>query len=70
MIEEGDTAAGDEIEVVEERDHEITIEFLFRALTTERQLIRGLSGETRLEAFVRRRLGERARAPASDPAVG
>ncbi len=59
VIEEGDIAAGDSIEIVEERNHQITIDFLFRALTTERHLIPALSAEPRLEPFVRRRLGER-----------
>lgn len=63
VIEEGDISAGDEIEIVEQRDHQITIDFLFRALTTERDLIPALAAEPRLEPFVRRRLGERAATP-------
>ncbi|WP_344766465.1 MOSC domain-containing protein [Aeromicrobium panaciterrae] len=59
VIEEGDIAAGDTIEIVEQRNHQITIDFLFRALTTERHLLPALSAEPRLEPFVRRRLGER-----------
>ncbi len=59
VIEEGDITAGDEIEIVEQRDHEITIDFLFRAMTTERQLIPALHAEPRLAPFVRRRLGQR-----------
>ena len=59
VIEEGDIAAGDSIEIVEERNHQITIDVLFRALTTERHLIPALGAEPRLEPFVRRRLGER-----------
>ncbi len=61
VIEEGDISAGDIIEIVERRDHEITIDLLFRALTTERHLIPLLSAEPRLEPFVSRRLGERGR---------
>jgi MOSC domain-containing protein YiiM len=59
VLEDGNVTAGDEIEIVEERDHEITIDFLFRALTTERRLMPALAAEPRLEPFVRRRLGER-----------
>ena len=62
VIEEGAVTAGDRIEIVEERDHEITIDFLFRALTTERHLIPALAAEPRLEPFVLRRLGERPQA--------
>ena len=57
VIDEGDIQAGDEIEVVERRDHGITIDLLFRALTTERALIPLLVEEPRLDEFVLRRLG-------------
>ncbi len=63
VIEEGDVAAGDAIEVVEQRDHEVTIEFLFRALTTEQHLIPALEVEPRLAPFVARRLGGRRSTP-------
>jgi MOSC domain-containing protein YiiM len=59
VIEEGEVRAGDEIEVVEQREHEVTIDFLFRALTTERDLLPRLAVEPRLEEFVLRRLGVR-----------
>jgi MOSC domain-containing protein YiiM len=57
VIEEGDIRAGDEIEVVEQREHEVTIDFLFRALTTERDLLPRLAVEPRLAEFVLRRMG-------------
>lgn len=64
VLEEGHVAAGDPIEVVEQRDHEITMEFLFRALTTERSLVPRLASEPRIDSFVARRLGERRNDPA------
>jgi MOSC domain-containing protein YiiM len=59
VIEEGEIRAGDRIEVVERRDHDITVDLVFRALTTERHLIPRLAAEPRLEEFVLRRLGVR-----------
>ncbi len=64
VLEEGEIAAGDEIEVVEQRDHEVTVEFLFRALTTERSLVPRLAAEPRIQTFVARRMGERRNDPA------
>ena len=43
VLEEGDLAAGDPIEVVHRPDHGITVSHLFRALTTEPELIPGLA---------------------------
>ena len=59
VLEEGDITAGDTIEVVESRDHHLTLGFVFRALTTERHLAGELAAEPRLASFVRRRMGER-----------
>lgn len=59
VVEEGHVAAGDTIDVVERRDHDITVELMFRALTTERGLIPLLADEPRIDSFVARRLGER-----------
>jgi MOSC domain-containing protein YiiM len=59
VLEPGDVAAGDPIEVVEQRDHEITVRFLFQALTTQRELVPRLDAEPRIAPFVARRLGER-----------
>ena len=57
VIETGKVAAGDEIEVVERRDHDLTVQKVFRALTTERHLVPLLAAEPRLDEFVQRRLG-------------
>jgi MOSC domain-containing protein YiiM len=64
VLEEGAVQAGDAIEVVERRDHDVTVELLFRALTTERELIPRLVAEPRIDSFVARRLGERRNEPA------
>ena len=64
VLEEGAVQVGDTIEVVERRDHDITVELMFRALTTERELIPLLSAEPRIDSFVARRLGERRNDPA------
>lgn len=63
VLKEGPVAAGDAIEVVERRDHEITMEFLFRALTTQRSLVPRLAVEPRIASFVERRLGARRNEP-------
>ncbi len=60
VIEAGAVEAGDRIEVVEQRDHDVTVDLLFRALTTERDLMPRLAEEPRLDAFVERRLGARS----------
>jgi MOSC domain-containing protein YiiM len=39
VIEPGEIRAGDDVEVVHRPDHEVTMSFLFRALTTERELM-------------------------------
>jgi len=70
VLEPGDVAAGDAIEVVEQRDHEITLPFLFRALTTERALVPRLAAEPRVAPFVARRLGERRNDRRGDRPVG
>ena len=64
VIEAGVIRAGDAIEVVERRAHDVTVDLLFRALTTERHLIPQLAEEPRLDAFVARRLGARSNNPA------
>ncbi|MET1036670.1 MAG: MOSC domain-containing protein [Aeromicrobium sp.] len=70
VLEEGPVAAGDTIEIVEQRDHEITMEFLFRALTTERSLVPRLAAEPRIAPFVERRMGERRNDRRGDRPVG
>ncbi|KAA1399958.1 MOSC domain-containing protein [Aeromicrobium ginsengisoli] len=59
VLEPGAVQAGDRIEVVEHRTHDVTVDLLFRALTTERHLIPLLADEPRLDSFVARRLGAR-----------
>lgn len=59
VLEPGPVAAGDAVEIVEQRDHEVTMQFLFRALTTERALVPRLAAEPRIAPFVERRLGGR-----------
>ncbi|MFC4470582.1 MOSC domain-containing protein [Streptomyces xiangluensis] len=39
VIEPGETRAGDPIEIVHRPDHEVTVAFQFRAVTTERELL-------------------------------
>lgn len=39
VIEPGEVRAGDPIEILHRPDHEVTVSFLFRALTTERRLL-------------------------------
>jgi MOSC domain-containing protein YiiM len=39
VIEPGEVSPGDRIEIVHRPDHEVTVEFWFRAFTTERQLL-------------------------------
>ena len=70
VLEAGDVAAGDPIEVVEQRDHEITVRFLFQALTTQRDLVPRLDAEPRIAPFVARRLGERRNDRRGDQPVG
>lgn len=48
VLEEGTITAGDPIEVVERRDHDITVGMMFRALTTERSLLPRLLEEPRV----------------------
>ena len=39
VIEPGEIRAGDTIEIVHRPDHEVTVAFQFRAVTTERELL-------------------------------
>ncbi|MEV7395900.1 MOSC domain-containing protein [Aeromicrobium sp. NPDC092404] len=65
VVEPGTVRAGDPIEVVERRDHDLTVALVFRALTTERHLVPRLAEEPRLDDFVARRLGTVSSATAS-----
>jgi MOSC domain-containing protein YiiM len=53
VIEPGELTAGDEIEVVERRPHDITVGLVFRALVHDRALLPGLLAEPRLAAAAR-----------------
>ena len=57
VVEEGSLQAGDAVEVVETRDHDVTVGLMFRALTTERDLLPRLLAEprTRPKALARAR---------------
>jgi MOSC domain-containing protein YiiM len=65
VVEEGELAAGDAIDVVECRDHDLTVGFALRALTTERHLEERLLEEPRIGSRVRDRI-DRHRNPRSD----
>jgi MOSC domain-containing protein YiiM len=53
VLEEGDVAAGDAIEVVHRPGHGITVSHMFRALTTEQRLLPDLAAVDGLAASVR-----------------
>ncbi len=56
VVEEGELGSGDEIRVVERRDHDVTVALTFRALTTERSWVPRLAGEPRASAKILARL--------------
>lgn len=56
VIETGTVAAGDGIEVVERRNHDLTVGFAFRAATTERAWLADLAAEERLSSKLRERV--------------
>jgi MOSC domain-containing protein YiiM len=56
VVEEGELAAGEVIEVVERRDHDVTVGLAFRAATTERHLLSMLAPEPRISAKLRRKV--------------
>jgi MOSC domain-containing protein YiiM len=62
VLEEGTLQAGDPIEVVERRDHDLTVGLMFRALTSERELLPRLLAEPRTRAKVLARAGRYAAA--------
>ncbi|HLK94667.1 MAG TPA: MOSC domain-containing protein [Nocardioidaceae bacterium] len=66
VLEEGTLQAGDPIEVVERRDHDVTVGLMFRALTTERELLPRLLAEPRTRAKVLARAGRYAAARTPD----
>jgi len=63
VIEPGEIAAGDRIEVVHRPDHDVTIATTFRALTTEPELIGGLLAADAHPQHIRDRITARLRRP-------
>lgn len=53
VVEPGQLAAGDSIDIVEQRDHDVTVGLAFRALTTERELLPKLAVEPRAATKIR-----------------
>lgn len=66
VLEEGTLRAGDAVEVVETRDHDVTVGLMFRALMTERSLLPRLLVEPRVRAEA---LDAARRYAAADPAA-
>ena len=66
VLEEGTLRAGDSVEVVETRDHDVTVGLMFRALMTERSLLPRLLVEPRVRAEA---LEAARRYAAADPAA-
>ena len=64
VIEQGTLQAGDQVEVIETRDHDVTVGLMFRALTTERALLPGCS---RSPGCVHRRSSRPASTPSRTP---
>ena len=58
VVEAGELRAGDTIEVIETRDHDLTVSHTFRALTTQRDLLPTLAAESRMAASIKRQLAE------------
>ena len=56
MIEPGEVRSGDPIQVVETRDHHLTVGFAFQAGTTRPELLADLAAEPRLGGGLRRQL--------------
>ncbi|KHL12066.1 MOSC domain-containing protein YiiM [Mumia flava] len=55
VFEAGEISAGQEIEVVERPDHDVTVALMFRALTTDRTLLPRLLDAPRIEYEARRK---------------
>lgn len=55
VVEPGVVTAGDQVDVVERRTHDLTVGKAFRALTTQRHLIPDLLAEPRISAKIRRK---------------
>ena len=62
VVEPGVVTAGDRIDLVERRPHDLTVAMAFRALTTQRDLLPDLLAEPRVSAKIRSRAGRLAQA--------
>ncbi|GAA2076364.1 MOSC domain-containing protein [Aeromicrobium halocynthiae] len=62
VVEPGTVAAGDRVEVLERRPHDLTVAVAFRAQTMERHLLPDLLAEPRISTKIRRRAQSRQRA--------
>jgi MOSC domain-containing protein YiiM len=69
VLEPGSIAAGDPIEVVETRPHDLTVGYAFRALTTQPELLPALASEERIGSRLRERL-ERLGPATPGPTIG
>ncbi|MDO9379070.1 MAG: MOSC domain-containing protein [Nocardioidaceae bacterium] len=49
VLEPGELGAGDDVQVVERRDHDVTVGLMFRAITSERHLLPRLLEEERAD---------------------
>jgi MOSC domain-containing protein YiiM len=58
VVREGVLSAGDEVRVVETRDHDLTVAATFRALTTERHRLPSFQAEPRVSAKIARQVDE------------
>jgi MOSC domain-containing protein YiiM len=67
VVQEGVLQVGDEVRVVETRDHGLTVGATFRALTTERHRLPSFQAEPRISAKIARQVDE-ARNQRPDPA--
>lgn len=74
VVQEGMVQAGDPVELVERRAHDLTVGEAFRALTTDRDRLLQFQEEPRISAKIARRIDEarnhRSRARRSDRPVG
>jgi len=61
VVEEGELAAGEDVDVIETREHDLTVAYTFRALTTRRELLPALAAEPRCGDAIRRELERLAR---------
>lgn len=56
VIEPGQVQPGDAIDVVQTRDHDVTVAMAFRALTTDRHLLPELAVEPRVSQVIRNKI--------------